>query len=130
MNKTTLQESFNKTLKFIKNLDWKNPRIIFSAISLAIIPFVARHYFFTGLLLGLLLAIAVLWLLEKSPQFVKDLCVEYPLASDIVLSSFAVMTVGGYFGSGLMLGFAAVVCAIAMSVAIAMYKDALQAKVL
>lgn len=121
MSKNT--KYIQRTITWLKNLDWKNPRILFSGIAFGILPFVAKHYFFTGLILGLLLAIAVLWILEKSPQIIKDLTIEYPLVSDIILSSFAIITLGGYFGSGLMLGIASIVCALAISFAIATFTE-------
>lgn len=104
--------------KFVENLkalNWKNPRVILTAIALGLIPFVAKYLFFTGLAIGLMLAIAVLWLIDKSPQFVKDLVKQYPLSSDLILSTAAIFTVGTWFGHGLVLGIGAVSCGLFLS---------------
>ena len=99
----------------LKSLDWKNPRIILTAAAIIILPFVAKIYVMSGMLLGIALAIAVLWVLEKAPNILRRMIVAHPFIADLVLSSAAVMTLGGFFGSGLVLGMGAVFCGIVLS---------------
>jgi hypothetical protein len=91
-----------------KNRDWSNPRVILTLIACIVIPFAAWQYVATGLVLGLIKAISVLWIIEKAPLYIKELIVEHPLITDITLNALLLIVFGGYFGSGLMLGFAAV----------------------
>lgn len=100
------------------NLDWTNPRIVLTGLLMLMLPFVAGYYIVTGLILGMLLAVAMLFLIDKSPRKLKEFCLKYPLISDLFLSSFSVMTLGGYFGSGLTLGLGAVFCAVFLSLSL------------
>ncbi len=97
------------------SLDWNNPRVLLTAITIFMLPFVATYFVTTGLLLGLLLTISVLWLVEKSPNFIKKWIIKYPLASDLILSALAVAMIGTYFGSGLTLGLGAIFCTVFLS---------------
>lgn len=106
-----LAKIYNK----IKSADYTNPRITLTAIGLVILPFVAWYYISTGFVLGLMLSISILYLVEKSPDFIKQLISEYPLAADIILSTLAVVSIGGYFGSGLVLGLGAVFSTVFLS---------------
>lgn len=106
----------------LQNLDWSSPSVIIGALSLGLLPFVARYYVFTGLFLGLLLALSVLWPLEKAPNSLKQLVLKYPLTADLVLSTLATILLGGYFGSGLVLGIAATFCGVVLSYLIPMIK--------
>lgn len=106
----------------IQNLDWTSPSVIITALSIGLLPFVARYYVFTGLFLGLILALSVLWPLEKAPNYIKKVIIKYPLSADLVLSTLATITIGGYFGSGLVLGIAAIFCGVVLSYVIPMIK--------
>lgn len=106
----------------LQNLDWSSPSVIIGALSLGLLPFVARYYVFTGLFLGLILALSVLWPLEKAPNSLKQLVLKYPLTADLVLSTLATILLGGYFGSGLVLGIAATFCGVVLSYLIPMIK--------
>lgn len=108
-------ERLGKLYKSITEADWDNPRNILTLIACVIMPFVAWYYISTGFILGLLMAISILWLLEKSPVFIKELVAEYPLAADVILSTLAVATIGGYFGAGLTLGLGAVFATVILS---------------
>jgi hypothetical protein len=108
-------ERLGKLYKSITEADWDNPRNILTLIACVIMPFVAWYYISTGFILGLLMSISILWLLEKSPVFIKDLVAEYPLAADFILSTLAVTTIGGYFGAGLTLGLGAVFATVILS---------------
>lgn len=101
-------ERINYWYKWIKNRDWNNPRVILIAIACVVFPFTAWYYVSTGLILGLLKAISILWMIEKAPLYIKELIVEYPLISDIVLNLAMLMLIGGYFGAGLTLGLGAI----------------------
>lgn len=109
------QKPYIKLYNKLKNLDWKNPRIILTTIAILMFPLVAKYLVLSGLLLGLLLAVAILWLLDKCPNFVRAWCVDYPLISDLALSTLAITTLGGFFGSGLTLGLGAVFCGLFLS---------------
>lgn len=109
--------------KKITDADWSNPKNILILISCVILPFVAWHYISTGLILGLCMSISILWLLEKSPVFIKQLVVDHPLAADLLLSSFALVSIGGFFGTGLTLGLGAVFSTIILSWALVSYAE-------
>ena len=114
-NDGRIMKEVKKLIKKLKKLNWSNPRIIITVVGLCVLPFVAKHYVSTGLLLGVLLAMIVLWLIEKAPPWMRRLIHKYPLAADLLLSTLAVMLVGSYFGSGLILGLGAVFCALILS---------------
>lgn len=105
-------------LSWVKNLDWTNPRILLTSLLFIFLPFIAGYFILTGLILGLTLCIAMLFLVDKSPEKFKQYIKKYPLVSDLALSSLSVYTLGGYFGSGLTLGIGAVFCAIFLSISI------------
>lgn len=109
--------------KKITDADWNNPKNILILIACVILPFVAWYYISTGLVLGLCMSISILWLLEKSPVFIKELVVEHPLAADVILSSFALVSIGGFFGTGLTLGLGAVFSTIILSWALVAYAE-------
>lgn len=73
--------------------------------------------------MGLLMAISILWLLEKSPVFIKEFVCDYPLMADLLLSTIAVMTVGGYFGTGLTLGLGAIFATVILSWALPSFAE-------
>lgn len=109
--------------KKITDADWDNPKNILVLIACVILPFVAWYYISTGLVLGLCMSISILWLLEKSPVFIKELVVEHPLAADLLLSSFALVSIGGFFGTGLTLGLGAVFSTIILSWALVSFAE-------
>ena len=113
-----LGERLAKLYNSIKNLDWNDPNVILAAICCVIFPFTAWYYVSTGLVIGLLMTISILWGLEKSPVFLKELMFEHPLLTDMILSALAVMTIGGYFGTGLALGLGAIFTGVLLSWAI------------
>lgn len=71
-----------------------------------------------GLFLGCAIALGILLILKKSPDFVQEWCHEHPTIADIVLSSAATILVSGFFGAGLTLGIGAVSSAVILSWAI------------
>lgn len=101
-----------KIIDKVLNADWSDPLNILYLATVLIIPFVARQYFLTGLLLGLLLTISILWTIQHCPLWIKRLIVANPILSDFILSAIALLGVGSLFGSGLTLGIGAVVCGI------------------
>lgn len=127
MSKTTIIEKICDRLvelyKKITDADWSDPKNILILIACVIMPFVAWYYISTGFVLGLLMAISILWLLEKSPVFIKEFVCEHPLLADVLLSTFSVMTVGGYFGTGLTLGLGAVFATVILSWALPSFAE-------
>ncbi len=125
--KQSILEKIANRIKYhanrMKNLDWGNPRIILIACAVVIFPFAAWYYISTGLVLGLLKAISILWILEKSPMYIKELVVEYPMASDIILNLLMLMLIGGYFGAGLTLGLGAIFSMVFISWALPSFAD-------
>lgn len=113
----------NKLYQDSKKLDFSNPRVILLCIAVVILPFVAWYYVSSGFILGLFLSISILWLVEKSPDFIKELITEYPLYADLILSTVAVVMIGGYFGSGLVLGFGAVFATVILSWALTAFAE-------
>lgn len=111
----TIFKRVNALYKKITNANWDDPKNILILIACVILPFVAWYYISTGFVLGLLMSISILWLLEKSPEFVKELVCEYPLAADLILSTLALTSVGGFFGTGLTLGLGAVFATVILS---------------
>jgi len=125
--KTDLMQKILKKFKDLSEkavkADYNNPRNILILLSFIILPFVAGHYLYTGLILGLIMSISMLWLLEKSPMFIKDLILEYPLAADLILSFLAVVLIGGYFGAGLTLGLGAAFTTVILSWALPVFAE-------
>lgn len=113
-----LIQKAKRAVAYLCKLDWTNPKNVIALIAVLILPFAASYYILSGLALGLILSFAILVLLDKSPEYIKQLVKNYPLASDIILSSFAVYTFGGFFGKGLTLGIGAVFCAAFLSLTI------------
>jgi hypothetical protein len=109
--------------KKITDANWDDPKNILILIACVVLPFVAWYYISTGLVLGLCMSISILWLLEKSPVFIKELVVEHPLAADLLLSSFALVSIGGFFGTGLTLGLGAVFSTIILSWALVSFAE-------
>lgn len=105
----------NKQVQKFKKINWSNPKNPLILIAVIITPFVAWYYVSTGFVIGLLMAVSILWLLEKSPYCFKYLVASFPLTSDILLSTALIVMFGSYFGSGLTLGIAAVCTAIILS---------------
>lgn len=97
------------------NTDWSNPKNALLLLLCIILPFVAWYYISTGFVIGLLMSVSILWLLEKSPYFIKYLVSKFPFVADLVLSSLVIIMFGGYFGSGLTLGIGAICTAIILS---------------
>jgi hypothetical protein len=118
MNTKKTKNILDRIVHWFKKLDWRNPRIILTSILFLIIPMVAKYYVASGMILGLTLAVAVLWLLDKSPKFVRKFCLKFPLLSDILLSTISVLSIGAYFGEGLVLGLGALFSALILSWAI------------
>lgn len=117
-----IDKGMSKIWSWFTRLDWRSPSVIIAALCIGLLPFVARYYVFTGLFMGLILALSVLWPLEKAPEGMKRLVVSHPLAADIILSTLATIVVGAYFGSGLVLGIAATFCGIVLSYLLPMIK--------
>lgn len=117
-----IKQHYQDTISTFKDVDFSKPHVILICISGVILPFVAKYYVLIGLLLGLLLSVMTLFLVDKSPRFVKRFIISQPLMADLMLSSAAVGLVGVYFGDGLSLGLGAVFCALILSWAINRYK--------
>lgn len=105
------------------DVDWGNPKNILIALAAIIMPFVAWYYVSTAFVIGLLMAVSILWLLDKSPKLVKRLVAKYPLFADIALSTTVVVMFGSYFGSGLTLGLGAVFTAVILSWGLQMFSE-------
>ena len=107
MDFNILIDKLKKAYNWVANLDWKNPRVILSAVALCIFPLIAKYLVLTGLVIGICLAISVLLLVEKSPRGFKRWVHKNPLVADLVLSTFAVVSIGSFLGTGmtLALGF-------------------------
>lgn len=112
--KEKLRWAWNK----IQQLDWRNPLPWMVMGCLIIIPFVAKVYVMSGLLLGLLMCISVIFLVNKSPNYVKHLIQSHPLLADLVLTVGITFTVGNIFGNGLILGIGAVFTGVLVSVSL------------
>jgi hypothetical protein len=117
-----IDRTLTRIWNWLKNLDWKSPSVIIAALCIGLLPFVARYYVFTGLFMGLILALSVLWPLEKAPEGMKRVVVAHPLAADLILSTLATVLIGSYFGSGLILGIAATFCGVVLSYLLPMIK--------
>lgn len=115
MSNKTISQNFERIWTKLKNIKWSDPKVIIGLVALFTVPFVAKHYVMTGLLIGALMAIAIIWLIQKGPRFIRKFSVSYPLTADILFSSIALAMFGGYFGGGLMLGIAAIICALILS---------------
>lgn len=70
----------------------------------------------TGVILGILMAVAVLLLLLRMPAKIRELLVSHKLAADIILSVGMTWAASGMFGQGLTLAIGAMVCAILVSI--------------
>jgi hypothetical protein len=70
----------------------------------------------TGAILGTLMAMSIMFIVIKLPNFFKKIVKKYILISDIVLSSIATYLAGGLFGGGLILGIGAMFCAVTLSI--------------
>lgn len=92
--------------------DWSNPLNLLLAATVIVLPFVAKIYVMTGLLLGLLLCISVLWTVDHLPNSIKTKIRDNPIISDAILSTIALFGVGTLFGQGLVLAIGAVFCGI------------------
>jgi len=124
MKPTLIEKIIDRVHKLylkVKNQDFNDPKVVLTCIACVILPFVAWHYVSTGIVLGILLAIGILMILEKSPKFIKELVCDYPLAADIVLSAIAVLGIAGFFGTGLTLGLGAVFADLILSWALPLF---------
>lgn len=115
MDTQVLIDKFMRAYKWVVTRDYTNPAIALTAIAAIMLPFVAKLYVMTGLMLGLVHAVGILWLLEKCPNSLKRKLLDHPLIADVALSFGAVYLVGGMFGHGLTLGLGALFCTVIMS---------------
>lgn len=126
MNTDTLTSRFTRYVKSIPNklnsIDWSSPKNILLMFSLFIVPFVAGYIVISGLILGVILALGILFLVEKMPNFARELIARHPFAADLLLTSLTVGTVGAWFGSGLTLGFGVAACGLILSWALPLTK--------
>jgi hypothetical protein len=118
-----LVSKFVATLKKLLDADWSKPRNILLLIAGLITPFAAWHYISTGLVLGLLKALSILFILDKSPDFIKDFVVKYPLMADVVFTGLTLVVIGGYFGAGLTLGLGAAFAMLILSWALPIFGE-------
>ena len=100
---------------FWKQINWRDPRHQVALGLLAILPFAAGHYVKMGLFLGLMLCMGILFLLGKLPKKLQKLFKKFGFLADLVLSSLAVASLGGIFGSGLTMAVGALSCAVVLS---------------
>ena len=117
-----------KTYRKIRKLDWNDPKNVLMLIGAVMLPIVAQQYVTTGILFGLVMAITVLWIIHKSPVFIKKWIKKHVLLADLILTSATISTMGGYFGHGLILAMSACFCALFLSwalpnIPIQHYKD-------
>lgn len=111
----------------LKSADWTNPKNIILFVGCAILPFIAWYYVSQGLAVALIMSASIMWLLEKSPSFIKYLVSKFPFIADLTLSSAAIIMFGGYFGSGLVLGVSAVFTALILSWALTVFAQQYEA---
>lgn len=110
MNLEIVIQKIKKLASYLANLDWSNPRIFLTAIAFGILPFIMKYLVLTGLIIGLCLAVSMLYLVEKSPVAIKRLIAKYPLLADIVLSTISVIGIGQFLGTGLTLALGFIFC--------------------
>lgn len=110
-----LFNAFKKTIQRVRNADYSNPRNMLLFLGLLAFPFIAWYYFSTGIVVGIMMSIAILWLVEKSPWPIRYLIAKFPLTSDVILSTTVVVMFGKYFGNGLILGISALCAALILS---------------
>jgi hypothetical protein len=120
---SSLFSTIGKAHRKFSTTDWANPKNTLILVALIAFPFVAWYYISTGFVIGLLMSVCILWLLEKSPYFVKYLVSRFPFAADLTLSTLVVVMFGGYFGSGLTLGIGAICTAIILSWGLQAFAD-------
>jgi hypothetical protein len=127
---STKNDTFNKLIntlssifKKIVNANWNKPKNILLLIAALVAPFAAWQYVATGLVLGLLKALSILFVLDKSPDFIKDLVVKYPLFADVFLTGLTLVVIGGYFGAGLTLGIGAAFAMLILSWALPVFGE-------
>ena len=77
--------------------------------------FVGGVHLWTGLMIGLIEALGFLFLVRKSPDWVKRLIHSHPFASDLTLSLAATVGLAQVFGHGLTLGMSGLSCALVLS---------------
>lgn len=111
-NKEYYSDKIQNMWKKILEADWTDPLNLLGLAIVIVGLFAAKVYFVTGLLLGLLLTYGVMQTVCHCPLWVRRLVVKYPVLSDFILSSLALIGVGSLFGSGLTLGIGAVVSGI------------------
>lgn len=103
MNYEILFSKLKALYQKILSLDYSNPRILLMAIAFCILPFIAKYLVLTGLVIGICLAVSVLFIVEKAPVAFKRWIHRNPLYSDLILSTFAVISIGSFLGTGLTL---------------------------
>ena len=118
-----LSDKFISLAKKVFGADYSKPKNFLLLIAALVLHFTAWHYVSTGLVLGLLKAIGILFFLDKSPTFIKDLVAKYPLAADLILTSLMLVVIGGYFGAGLTLGLGAAFAMIILSWALPIFAE-------
>lgn len=101
-----------------KNINWKDPKVIVSAIAAALLPFAAGVYVKMGVFIGVLKALGLLWMVDKLPRWIKVWMQEHKLASDVGLTALVTFLTAGVFGDGLTLAISATTCALVLSWAI------------
>lgn len=99
----------------LKATDWNNPINILIVVGAPFMMFTMGTLFNTGLVLGIAMAISALTLFSKLPLWAKKICHKFPLATDLVFTSLATMGVAAFFGTGLTLGIAAIVCELVLT---------------
>lgn len=94
-----LQQAF----QWVMNLDWKDPKVILSAVAVVILPFIAKYLVLTAIVIALCLGISMLFVVEKLPQPLKNWIHAHPLLADLSIGFIAVLSISTFFTSGLTL---------------------------
>ena len=118
MNYQILLSKLSQFYDWVISLDYTNPRILLTTVAIVILPFIAKYLVLTGILIGTCLAVSILWLVEKSPVAFQRWIHKNPFMADLVLSTFAVISIGNFLGSGLTLAIGFIILDLLLSVSL------------
>lgn len=118
MNYQILISKLQKLYEWFIGLDFTNPRILLTLGAVLILPFIAKYLVLTGILIGTCLAVSTLWMVEKSPVAFQRWIHNNPFMADMFLSTFAVVSIGSFLGSGLTLAIGFIVLDLLLSISL------------